>query len=237
MSSSAPSALLSATFYEEGYDHLIELVHQRDADARRQLVSLDIALHDADGKLVAAVPGDPGQEILDLGALVGAHARGAGRLMAVFDARYDEAVFPYRPHHYAYLHRRGSPQPSLYYAVNAVLGGVPDRIGATGLNNFETYLFLRRGAGERHAVLLGNPSRFAPGEAQLTTYYAGSRHTREVTLAPKAHVEVALEPQREGARLDRVEIKAVFKLASYVVGRRSAAGELVLFDHLFTYFK
>jgi hypothetical protein len=157
--------------------------------------------------------------------------------MVLFDARYDEAVFPYRPHHYAYLHRRGSPQPSLYYAVNAVLGGVPDRIGATGLNNFETYLFLRRGAGERHAVLLGNVSRFVPGEAQVTTYYAGTRHTREVTLPPKAHVEVALEPERDGARLERVEIKAVFRLASYVVGRRETSGELVLFDHLFTYFK
>ncbi len=234
---SSSSALLSATFYEEGDEHLVELVHQRDADARRRLVSLDIALHAADGKLVASIPGDPGQEILDLGALVAAHARGAGRLMAVFDARYDETVFPSRPHHYAYLHRHGSSQPSLYYAVNAVLGGVPDRIGATGLNNFETYLFLRRGAGERHSVLLGNLSRFAPGEAQLTAYYAGSRHTREVTLAPKAHAEVALEPERDGARLDRVEIKAVFRLASYVVGRRVPSGELVLFDHLFTYFK
>jgi hypothetical protein len=34
-----------------------------------------------------------------------------------------------------------------------------------------------------------------------------------------------------------VEVKALFRLASYVVGRRAEGGELVLFDHLFTYFK
>jgi hypothetical protein len=236
MSSSGACALLSATFHEDGYDHLVELVHQRDADARRRLRSLDISIHDADGKLLAALPGDPGQEILDLGALVTAQAPGPGRRMVLFDARYDERVFPYRPHHYAYLHRRGSDQPSLYYAINAVLGGVPDRIGATGLNNFETYLFLPRGPRERHSVLLGNPSRFAAGEAQVATYYARSRHVHEVRLDPKAHLEVALEPEREGARLERVEIKAVFKLASYVVGRRAPSDELVLFDHLFSYF-
>jgi hypothetical protein len=237
MSSNGSSALLSATFYEDGYEHLVELVHQRDADARRRLHSLDIALYDADGKPVASVPADPGQEVLDLGALVAAHAAGAGRLMVLFDARYDERIFPYRPHHYAYLHRRGSNQPSLYYAVNAVLGGVPDRIGATGMNNFETYLFLRHGTGERHhSVLLGNPSRFVPGEAQVTTYYRGARHSRDVTLAPKAHVEVTLDPERGGARLERVEVKALFRLASYVAGRTSS-GELVLFDHLFTYFR
>jgi hypothetical protein len=237
MSNSGASALLSATFHEDGYEHLVELVHQRDADARRRLHSLDIALYDTDGKLVASIPGDPAVEILDLGALVAAHAPGAGRLMVLFDARYDERIFPYRPHHYAYLHRRGSAQPSLYYAVNAVLGGVPDRIGATSLNNFETYLFMARCGGERHSVLLGNPSRWAPGEAQVTAYYGGARHTREVTLAPKTHAEVPLEPERDGARLERVEIKAPFRLASYVVGRRMPSGELVLFDHLFAYFK
>ncbi len=237
MSSNRPSALLSTTFHEEGYDHLVELVHQRDSDARRHLESLDVALHDPDGKVLVSLPVDPRQELLDLGALVAAHAPGAGRLMVAFDARYDERIFPYRPHHYAYLHRRGSALPSLYYAVNAVLGGVPDRIGATGLNNFETYLFLRRGTGERHSVLLGNLSRFAPSDVEIFTYYGGARHAREMTLGPKAHLEVALDPEREGARLERVEVKALFRLASYVVGRRVSSGELVLFDHLFTYFK
>jgi len=32
-------------------------------------------------------------------------------------------------------------------------------------------------------------------------------------------------------------VKALFRLTSYVVGRRDAGGELLLFDHLFTYFK
>lgn len=39
----------------------------------------------------------------------------------------------------------------------------------------------------------------------------------------------------DGARLKRVELKSVFRLTSYVLGRRSARGDLVLFDHLFTY--
>jgi len=34
-----------------------------------------------------------------------------------------------------------------------------------------------------------------------------------------------------------VEVKALFRLASYVVGRRADSGDLVLFDHLFTYIK
>ena len=38
-------------------------------------------------------------------------------------------------------------------------------------------------------------------------------------------------------RLRRVELKTLFRLASYVTGRRADSGGLVLFDHLFTYFK
>ena len=30
-------ALLSATFYERGYEHLVEVIHQRDAASRRRL--------------------------------------------------------------------------------------------------------------------------------------------------------------------------------------------------------
>lgn len=235
--SSDLSALLSATFYEEGYDHLLEPVHQRDAAARRHLASLDVTLYDAEGKALGAVTVDPRQEVLDLASLVHEHVTAPGRVMAVFDARYDERIFPYRPHHYAYLHRRGSPVPSLYYAVRAALGGVPDRIGATSLNNFENYLFRRRNFAERYSLLLGNLSRFSAAEAQVFTYYRGARLTQEVALGPKAHVEVPLEGRRDGQPLERVELKAVFGLASYVVGRRAAGGDLVLFDHLFPYFK
>jgi hypothetical protein len=233
--SSDLSALLSATFYEAGDEHRIELIHQRDRAARRRLASLDLAVYDPEGKNLAAVPMDTHQEILDLGALVGAVAGGRSRVMVLLDARYDERIFPYRPHHYGFLHRRGSTAPPLYYAVNAVLGGVPDRIGATGLNNFETYMFLRRALAERHSVLLGNPARFSTAEARVTAYYATGRASQVVALAPKTHVEVELAAEHAGERLRRVEVKALFRLASYVVGRRADSGELVLFDHLFSY--
>ena len=56
-----------------------------------------------------------------------------------------------------------------------------------------------------------------------------------VVLGPKSHAEVELPAERDGRCLERVELKAGFRLASYVVGRREDSGELVLFDHLFTY--
>lgn len=234
--SSRPSALLSATFWEPGYEHLVEPVHQRDAAAVRRLASLDVAIHDESGKELASLPQDPGREILDLDRLVRDVAGADHRVMVLFDARYDERVFPYRPHHYAYLHRRGSTAPALYYAVNAVLGGVPERIGAAGLNNFETYVFRTSPFAERYSVLLGNVARFSTAEAEVFLYYERDRDTRNVTLGPKAHVEIDLPAERAGQRLRRVEVKGLFRLASYVVGRRAAGGELVLFDHLFRYF-
>src|SRR5437867_2776606 len=235
--SSELSALLSATFYEEGYRHVIELVHQRDEESRRRLAALDVSAWDAEGKPVVTLPVDPRQETLDVDAILADYARG-GRLMVVFDSRYDERIFPYRPHHYGWLHRRGSASPPLYYAVNAVLGGVPDRIGATGINNFETYVFLRRPVEERYAVLVGNLSRFSTTEAQVFTYYVGgTRLAERVELGPKAHAEVALRAEHAGARLERVEVKALFRLATYVVGRHARDGHLLLFDHMFTYFK
>ena len=233
--SSSLGGLLSVTFYEPGYDHLVELIHQRDVAARRRLDSLAVAVYDDAGKTLAELRVDPQREILDLAALVAGLPRADGRVMVTFDARYDERVFPYRPHHYAYLHRRGAPSPSLYYAVNAVLGGVPDRIGATNINNFETYLFLRRPLAERYAVLLGNPARFSAAEIQVLIYHERERTPLDVTLAPKAHAEVPLPAERDGRRLHRVEVKAPFRLASYVVGRAADSADLVLFDHLFTY--
>ena len=235
--SSDRCALLSATFWEAGYEHLVELVHQRDPLARRHLSSLDVAVHDAEGTLLGGAPVDPRREALDLSALVAEIAGPVDRAMVTFDARYDARVFPYRPHHYAFLHRRGSDAPPLYYAVNAVLGGVPDRIGATNINNFETYVFRRRPFAARYSVVLGNSARFATAEAQVFAYYGGERVAREVALGPKAHVEVDVAPERGGRRLERVEVKALFRLASYVVGRRADSGDLVLFDHLFTYIK
>lgn len=228
---------MSVTFHDAGYDHLVELVHQRDAHARRHLESVDVDVYDTAGKHLGALPCDPHAEVVDLGRLLAGELGGRGRVMVVLDARYDERIFPYRPHHYGFLHRRGSVRPPLYYAVNAVLGGVPDRIGATGINNFETYLFLRRPFAERFGIMLGNVSRFSPTEAQVFAYYGPARVARKIALDPKRHTEVALESEHEGRRLERVEVKALFRLASYVVGRHTASGDLTLFDHMFTYFK
>ena len=235
--SSDISALKSATFHEDGYDHLVELVHQRDAAAQRSLISLEIEVRDAAGTVLVSMPVDPRDEILDVGDLVQTHASGRGRVMVTFDARYDPRVFPYRPHHYAYLHRRGSDAASLYYAINAVLGGVPDRIGVTSTNNFETYLFLQRPVAERYSLLLGNMSRWAPAEVRVVGYYGRARQTWGVGLKAGEHAELPLPEEHGHVRLQRVEVKTLFRLASYVVGRRMDSGDLVLFDHLFSYFK
>jgi len=234
--SSELAGLMSATFHEAGYAHLVEVVHQKDRAARRRLHSVRLAAYDAEGVCRRDVALDPAQEILDLAALLDGPAQRHGRLLVVFDARYDPQIFPYRPHHYAYVHRSDSSAPPLYYAVNATLGGVPDRIGAVALNNFESYLFLDREVVGQHTVAVGNLSRFADADAEIVTYYDGPRHVERVRLPPKAHTEVALPPARDGQRLRRVEVKALFRLTSYVVLRR-AGGELALFDHLFTYFK
>lgn len=232
-----PSALLSATFWEPGYELLVELIHQRDPAHVRRLRSLDVAVYDERGKELARAPLDVDVEVADVSRILRDVVGPDGRVMVLFDARYDERVFPYRPHHYAYLRRRGSTAPGLYHAVNAVLGGVPDRIGATALNNFETYVFRRRPFDERYSVLLGNAARFASAEAEVFLYYGSDRIARTVTLAPKAHAEVELPAEHAGQRLARVELKALFRLATYVAGRQAPTGDLVLFDHLFTYFK
>ncbi len=235
--SSNLSALMSATFYERGYEHHVEIIHQRDAEARRRLESLEVTLYDGAGALLATPKVDPARDILDLRALVTDATRSPERVMVVLDARYDEAIFPYRPHHYAYLHRAGSTAPPLYYAVNAVLGGVPDRVGATNINNFETYVFRQGPFEQRYSLLLGCLARFVPVTAQVFTYYGSRRVTQDVTLAPKCHAEIPLAAEDAGERLARVEVKSLFRLLSYVVGRRADTGDLVLFDHLFTYAK
>jgi hypothetical protein len=233
----ATSALLSATFHEPGYRHLVELVHQQDLEASRRLSALEVAVSDAAGGRRGGASVDTGRGVVDLDELLGGSLTEAGRVLVVFDARYEPSRFPYRPHHYAYLQRTGSPRPPLYYAVNATLGGVPDRVGTTRLNHFETYLFLQRGPAHRSTLLLGNLSRFAAARADVTTFYGPERLEQVVELAPKAHAEVALAAEHSGHRLGRVELKAPFRLTSYVAGREAASGDLVLFDHLFTYFK
>jgi hypothetical protein len=114
---------------------------------------------------------------------------------------------------------------------------VPDRIGATGINNFESYLFRRQGFAERYSLMLGNLSRFSTARAEVFTHYGPTRVSQEVAIAPKAHVEVPLASDHGGEPLQRVELKGVFRLASYVAGRRDVSNDFALFDHLFTYFK
>ena len=231
------SGLLSATFHEPGYRHLVELVHQRDLQAHRHLATLEVAVYDAEGRQRSRAELDTRQGVVDLAELLEPNGSRRERLLVVFDARYEPTRFPYRPHHYAYLHRAGSHRPPLYYAVNATLGGVPDRVGTTRFNHFETYLFLQRGPAQRATLLIGNLSRFAAARADVTSFYGPERSEQAVELPPKAHAEVALAAELSGHRLGRVDLKAPFRLTSYVAGRDSVSGDLVLFDHLFTYFK
>jgi hypothetical protein len=235
--SSESRSLISVAFVEPGYDHLLELVHQFDPHAPRRLTSFCLEMYDATGRLLGTLPIDPGREVIDLSALVEARAGGQGRVMVVLEAQYDERSFPYRPHHYAYLHRRGSASPALYYAVNSVLGGFPLGSEATRINNFEGYIYLRSPRQQRFSLFLGNLSRFATATARVLSYYAGGRLARELSLAPKAHVEVELDAHHGGEPLQRAELKTLFRLANYAVGRRADTGDILLLDHLFPYLK
>src|SRR5258705_10558732 len=98
--SSDLSALLSATFYETGDEHHVELIHQRDRAARRRLASLDLAVYDPEGKNLTAVPLDTNQEILHPGTLVAPVAGGPPRVMGVAVALDAGGMFPYRPPHF-----------------------------------------------------------------------------------------------------------------------------------------
>ncbi|MGH7894887.1 MAG: hypothetical protein ACREQL_09470, partial [Candidatus Binatia bacterium] len=216
--SSELSALLSVAYHEPGDEHLVELVHQQDPAAPRRLASLALDVYASDGRHLYRVDVDPELEVLDLGEALAKHAGITDRLMVTFDTRYDERIFQHRrPHHYAFVHRRGSAAPPVYYAVNSVLGGFARRTDAVRLHNFETYLFVRRVLPQRYSLLLGNPSRFAQAEAQVVTHFGTERRTREVTIAPRAHVEVDLESAVGGEPLRRVELKSLFRLANYVV--------------------
>lgn len=230
------TALLSATFFEAGSEHLVEIVHQQNPARTRRVASLRVEAYDESGIRRCALAVDERQDVLDLGALLRDHIRD-GRVMVLFDVRYDEAIFPYRPHHYAFLYRPGSSGAPLYYAVNSVLGGFPRGLEATRMNNFETYIFLQRPLHERHSLILGNVSRFAAAQAQLIVYSGNHRTVQDVVIPPKAHVEVPVPSGSDGAHVDRIELKSLFRLANYVVGRHAGTGEIVLFDHLFTYFR
>lgn len=229
--------LLSATFYEPSYTHYVELVHQRDADGWKRLENCEFLFYDMDGREVGRQPVDPSLDVIDLGALTRTVAPSRERIMVMIDSRYDTTVFPYRPHHYGFFHRDGSRLAPVYYAVNAVMGGVPNRIGAVAINNFEVFLFFRDPGKTRYSVMLGNPSRFATAQVTVFTHYGDAALTKNVcTLPPKGHAEVPLEPSLDGRPLLRVELKGLFKSVGYIVGRGDS-GDIVHFDHLFAYLK
>jgi len=238
--SSELSALLSVAYYETGDEHLVELVHQQDPKAPRRLASLALDVYASDGRHLDRVAIDPAREILNLGDALVKHTGATDRFMVAFDARYDETAFPYgRPHHYAFLRRPGSAAPPVYYNVNSALGGF-DRgardKGAVRLHNFETYLFVRRTLPQRYSLLLGNLSRFVDAQAEVVSHFGAERRTREITIPPRAHVEVPLESAVDGEPLRRVDLKSLFRLANYVVAR-APSGEIALLDHLFGYLK
>ena len=222
------AGLLSATYHhpghpyhQPGHQHLVEIIHQNDDT--RWLESLTVTAYGADGGQLDEWEPKAASHV-DLGR----YDTAAQRVMVLFDARYDERIFPYyRPHHYGYL---VTDQAPLYYALNAVLGGVPARIGATGINNFEHYILPSHPpAATAFSVLIGNVSRLAEAKIGVTMRtLAGLTARQSVVLAPKAHTEVALLP---GTRL--VEVHAPFRAATYIVGR--SGDMLTLFDHLFVY--
>lgn len=231
-------ALLSATFYEEGYSHYVEIVHQRDCDKRKRLEKLNFLFYAPDGKELGRRSIDPNQNLVDLRALVHSVTNFRERIMVLTEVLYDANIFPYRPHHYALFHREGSKTAPVYYAFNAALGGVPDRIGAVSINHLSVFLFPNHAHEMDFSVIIGNPSRFATVKVNLLSHYEGGvLKARSCRLPPKGHVEVPLMMNLNPQSICRVEMKGVGKPIGFVVGRKKNGGEILHFDHFFPYLK
>lgn len=224
-------ALLSATFYERGESHVIEKVHQA---GHRELASLSLSCYDGPGQRLGTIELGSRNETVDLAELADIVPMCPRRLMVTFDARYDERQWPYRPHHYGL--RRSRKGPPLYYAVNAVLGGVPDTIGATTVNNVERFTFPPEHHGQEYALLLGSLSRYVATDVYVAKIYGhGAAVARQMlTLKPYAHREVPVESSHHDLTLTSVGILSVSRIAAYIVGRRPSDRALMLYDHLFT---
>jgi hypothetical protein len=184
---------MSATFHEPGYTHHVELVHQRDPVARRRLASLLLSVYNPQGTMLREIDLDPSEETLDLAGLLRDIESTHPRLMVVFDARYDERVFPYRPHHYAYLHARERAAAALLRRERTS-AGFPTASTTRGSITFETYVFKRHPAED----ILGNggqPIAFRDrGRPTRRLPRREPADQRSDCLGPKQHAEVPLPP-------------------------------------------
>ena len=209
--------LLSATFLEPDTEHLIEVVHEGGS-----LDALVCRSYDAAGRQLDERD-HLGEAIIDTG-------RVAARTMYLLDTRYDPEAFPYRPHHYGWLTPLGGTP--VYYGVNAVMGGAPERLGpAVSRGNHEGYIF-PRGGRQQWSLYLGNCSRFATTHAHVVCESPDHESDDVVTLVPFQHIEYEIPASARGVRL-----KSPHRLASYIVGRDPATRHIVLLDHLMAFFK
>ena len=123
--------------------------------------------------------------------------------MVAFDARYSAQVFPYRPHHYGYLQRSARGAAALLRGQR----GAGRRAGSDRQYPDQQLRDLRvqpPRPRRAYSLLLGNLSRFAPVQVQVFGYYGdGARTTEEISLTPKAHVEVSSRGKRGPASLSR----------------------------------
>ena len=211
-------ALLSIAFHVPGQRQRFEVVHQ----AKGKLASLTLREYHDDGTPNGVTENCPVSGVRW-------SSSDTRPYMLEFDATYDDRIFSYRPHHYGWI----EGDPPLYYAVNAVWGGIPDSLPVTGMPWIETYWF-RKHSGMDFSVVVGNPSRLAAADVLVKSFLRHGLYDitdeRRVTLSPKAHTSVSLP-----ATVERVDVKAPFRIAAYVAGRKD--GRLLLWDHLFTYFR
>lgn len=197
-------ALLSGTVCRPDEIHHIELIHQRQPGVR--LTSIDLWLYGADGTRVVT-PLDPGLEIYQLPAV-------ATDTMVAFDVRYRIKDFrSYRPHHYGYRRTANAETPPLYYALNAVRGAIPARVGRIGPQNIESAMLPD---GLRYRVFLGNLS--------LRTAITGRLNDEGIEIPPGRFLWRDVK--------DDVLLHTSSKCLSYLVGTDSHGGWWH-YDHLF----
>lgn len=230
--------LLSVTFCEKGYTHFIELIHQRDIENRKRLKNAALSFFDENGGELYRQTVDTNIDTIELSALADQFLESKSRIMVTMDSRYDTAIFPYRPHHYAFFHKNGSKKPPVYYAINGALGGLPNRINPVANNHHSVFMFFDVPEKMVYSVMVGNLSRFSTVKNSISVCYKnGETVTKTVEMPPKTHFEVPIESTLDGHAIHRVELKGVIRPVGYIVGRQAISKEIVFFDHLFSYLK